>query len=63
MFEAINLARKSFLDSDGFEHPITHMFDADGNECEPCDAVSAVAGTEGRWYCLDLSEFGAGVFQ
>jgi len=61
--EAVNLAQRLFIDSDGHTHPVITMFNADGEECEPCEAVSAVAGTEGRWFCLDLSEFNAGAFQ
>lgn len=50
-------------DGDGHTHPVVAIFDADGDECEPSKAVSAVAGTEGRWFVLDLSEFNAGAFQ
>lgn len=56
--EAINLGQRLFMDGDGFIHPVVCLFDADGEECGPDRAVSAVAGSEGRWYCLDLSEFG-----
>jgi len=61
--EAINLGQCLFMDQVGDTYPIVSMFDCDGGECGPHDAVSAVAGTEGRWYALDLSQFGAGVFQ
>jgi hypothetical protein len=61
--EAINLAQRLFMDSDGYTHPVVAMFDVDGEECEPAEAVSAVAGTEGRWFCLDLPTFGAGFYQ
>ena len=63
MSEAVNLAQRLFVDSDGNTHPVVAMFNLDGQECEPADAVSAVAGTEGRWFCLDLQEFQAGAFQ
>ncbi len=61
--EAINLGQRLFVDEDGETWPIVLLFDGDGEECSPAEAVSAVAGTEGRWYALDLSEFGAGALQ
>lgn len=61
--EAINLAQRLFVDSEGRTYPIVTMFNADGDECEPSEAVSAVSGTEGRWFVLDLSEFNAGLLQ
>lgn len=63
MTEWINLGRGRFLDSDGGEHPVLVLYDSDGAECDPPDAVCAVAGEEGRYFVLDLSEFGAGAFQ
>lgn len=54
---AVNIEQRLFCDSDGFVHPITNWLDADGDECEPEDAVAAVAGTEGRWFAFALSEF------
>jgi len=56
--EAINVERRLFCDQAGDVFPIISWFDGDGDECDPEEAVAAVAGTEGRWYCLDLSEFG-----
>lgn len=61
--EAINLGQRLFVDQHGDTYPIAVMFDHDGNECGPETAVSAVAGTEGRWYCIDLHDFSAGYFQ
>ena len=58
--EAVNLGQRLFVNQEGETFPIAVMFDADGEECGPANAVSAVAGEEGRWYCLDLSEFNAG---
>ena len=55
--EAINLGQRLFIDQAGDTYPVVSMFDCDGEECEPCDAVTAIAGTEGRWYALDLREF------
>lgn len=63
MLESINLGQRLFIDSDGFVHPIVAMFDCDGEDCQPREAVSAVAGSEGRWFALDLSDFNAGAFQ
>lgn len=63
MLEAINLAQRLFIDTEGDTWPVVAMFDQNGDDCEPCDAVAAVAGTEGRWYALDLSDFQAGAYQ
>ena len=61
--EAINLGRREFIDDDGNLYPVVTMFDGDGDECGLDDAVAAVAGNEGRWFALDLSEFLAGALQ
>lgn len=61
--EALNLGQWLFVDGDGLPYPIVSMFDVDGLDCGPCDAVAAVAGVEGRWFALDLSEFNVGAFQ
>lgn len=63
MTEAVNLGQRLYICPDGFTHPVVTMFDSEGDECDCADAVSAVAGTEGRWFVLDLSNFGAGAFQ
>lgn len=63
MGEAINLEQRIFICVDGLIHPVVSIFDSDGVDCSPKDAVSAVAGSEGRWFAIDLSEFGAGAFQ
>jgi hypothetical protein len=60
---AVNLGQRLFVDCDGLSYPVVSLFDSDGLDCEPWDAVAAVAGTEGRWFALDLSEFNAGAFQ
>lgn len=61
--EAINLGRREFIDNDGQLYPVVTMLDGNGDECGPENAVVAVAGTEGRWLVLDLSEFETGAFQ
>lgn len=61
---AINLTERLYVDDDGSLYPITNLFDADGDECEPEDAVSAVAGDGGCWFAINLSEFeNAGALQ
>lgn len=38
--------------------PVTNWFDDNGDECEPDDAVSCVAGRDGYgWLSIDLGEF------
>ena len=61
--EMLNLAQRLFVDEHGDTYPITNLFNFEGDECGPEDAVAAVAGTEGRWFSLVLSEFNAGVHQ
>lgn len=47
------------ITEDGQELPVTHWFDIDGDDCEPDDAVSVVAGPDrdGLWLAIDLSAF------
>lgn len=39
--------------------PVTNWYDEDGDECEPGDAVAAVAGPQqdGSWISFDLEGF------
>jgi hypothetical protein len=57
MTTAINIGRRQYLADDGEIYPIVAWFDGDGDDCEPEDAVSAVAGIEGRWWPLRISDF------
>jgi len=44
--------------SDGTVLPITNYFDEWGEDCEPEDAVTCVAGTDAfGWLSIDLTEF------
>lgn len=56
--EMINLDRRLFVDQFGFEYPIVAMYDGNAQECDCPDAVAVVAGVEGRWYVIDLEDFG-----
>ena len=57
--EAINRKLALCLMSGGSTVPITTWLNDDGQECDPDEAVMAVAGpaADGRWHTLDLSEF------
>lgn len=45
------------LMSDGQTVPITNFFDEDGDECDPLDAVSVVAGPhDGLWLSVEVGE-------
>lgn len=55
--EAINLGQRLFVDHAGDTYPIVSLFNRDGEDCEPGDAVSAIAGVEGRWHVVDLRQF------
>lgn len=57
MTPAVNRTDGFYQDADGFVHPITEWYDLNALECAPDDAVAAVAGSEGRWFALDLREF------
>jgi hypothetical protein len=46
-----------FIDQHGFEYPVVCYLDSDGEECEKAGGDYAVAGIEGRWFTLVLSEF------
>lgn len=59
--DAINIARRQYLAEDGEIYPVVAWFDIEGTDCEPAEAVSAVAGTEGRWWTLTLSDFSGGL--
>lgn len=55
--EMINHDRGVFVDIHGFEYPVVMYLDCNGDECPKEDGDYAVAGVEGRWFTLDLSEF------
>lgn len=51
----VDLGGMFVLLNNGDTLPITNMFDADGDECEPGDAVSVVAGADGLgWWSVPL---------
>jgi len=55
--EMVNHDKGVFLDCHGIEYPIVCYLDCDGDECPKEDGDYAVAGAEGRWFTLVLSEF------
>ena len=55
--EAINVEGRLYRDKHGFEHPVTHWFDENGADCDPEEATVCVAGSEGRWFAIRLSDF------
>ena len=57
MVEMINHDRGIFIDIHGFEYPVVCYLDSDGEKCDKSEGDYAVAGVEGRWFTLDLSEF------
>lgn len=50
---AINLTTRHVLTDTGQVYPITNFYDGAGDECEPEDALSAVAGADGTWFAFD----------
>lgn len=63
MTAAVNLTDRLYVDETGAVFPITNLFDCEGDECEPGEAVSAVAGSKGRWFAITLSDFADGGVQ
>lgn len=57
VLEMINHDLGIFIDCNGIEYPVVMYLDADGNECPKSEGDYAVAGIEGRWFTLTLSEF------
>ena len=54
---ALNTEARLYRDEHGLEYPVTHWFDGNGADCDPDEAVTAVAGCEGRWFSLTLKDF------
>ena len=56
---AINRTAKIAVLENGEAIPITNWFEAGGDECDPSDAVTCVAGpcSNGKWYSIDLREY------
>lgn len=59
--DAINRGGSIALLSADLIVPITNWLDVFGEECDPDDAVSCVAGPDesGYWYAIDLTQFPA----
>lgn len=54
----INRCKRIAVLTDANSVPITHFFDKMGEDCEPDDAVSCVAGSEKYgWFIVDLENF------
>lgn len=51
--EAVNLIARLVLTDTGHVYPITNFFDDYGDECEPDEALQAVAGADGTWFTFD----------
>lgn len=51
----VDLGGMFVLLNNGQTLPITNLFDCDGDECEPAEAVSVVAGADGLgWWSVPL---------
>lgn len=57
IYGKVNLELGVFTDTHGFEYPIVSYLDCDGEECMWDEAEYVIAGVEGRWFTLVLSEF------
>ncbi len=55
--ELIDMEGKRVFLTDGEVVPITDCFDADGDECDPDEAVAVVAGRDGYgWLTISIDE-------
>lgn len=55
---AINLGQGIVLLDNDTILPISTYLDADGDECEPHDALVVVAGKDGMgWWAIDIEDF------
>lgn len=53
----VNLDSRFVVTSDDEILPIEHMFDSDGEDCGPEDAVSVVAGSDAwGWLSFELGD-------
>lgn len=60
---AIDLDYDKVILDDGTELPVTNWFDDDGDECDPDDAITCIAGTdEDGWLTIDLRQFGEATY-
>ena len=56
--EAVNIADRLALLTDGTVIPITNLIDDDGDDCEADAAVVAIAGQDGLgWWCIELADY------
>lgn len=57
--DAINLASATAILDNGDTIPIVAWFDADGEDCEPGEAIVCVAGpcSNGKWYTIEILQF------
>ena len=54
---AVNRQQAIAITYDGGRIPIVNWMDADGDECEPSDAVTCVAEHGDDFIVIDLTEF------
>lgn len=54
---AVNLSQRLAILTDGTELKVTNMFDREGDECEPEDAVSFVATDGEVWWAGRMADF------
>lgn len=50
-------AKRLAVASNGVVYPITRLFDVWGDDCDPEEAVTAVAGAGRTWFSIDLTQF------
>lgn len=57
IIEAVQLGERIVVLDGGIVLPITNLFDSDGDECEPDEAYTGVAGTdEYGWITFTVSD-------
>lgn len=57
MIECVNRQQRIVIDDEGNRGVILGFYDADGDDCEPQEAVSCVAECAGSFYAINLQDY------
>jgi hypothetical protein len=50
-------AKRMAVASNGVVYPITHFFDEWGDDCEPGEALTCLAGAGKTWFTINLTQY------
>lgn len=57
MIECVHRECRIVIDDNGNQGVILNFFDADGDDCEPEEAVACVAECAGKFWAINLREY------